>query len=84
MSHDSIVIAAARRSPIGAFQGGLSPLTAPQIAAEAIRAALADATLEPAELSEAIIGCVLPAGIGQAPARQAARPAFPILLAARP
>jgi acetyl-CoA C-acetyltransferase len=72
MSHDSIVIAAARRSPIGAFQGGLSPLTAPQIAAEAIRAALADATLEPAELSEAIIGCVLPAGIGQAPARQAA------------
>jgi acetyl-CoA C-acetyltransferase len=72
MSKDSIVIAAARRSPIGAFQGGLSPLSAPQIAAAAIRATLADAGLAPEEVSEAIIGCVLPAGIGQAPARQAA------------
>ncbi len=72
MSKDSIVIAAARRSPIGAFQGGLSPLSAPQLAAAAIRATLADARLAPEEVSEAIIGCVLPAGIGQAPARQAA------------
>jgi acetyl-CoA C-acetyltransferase len=72
MSKDTIVIAAARRTPIGAFQGGLSPVAAPQLAATAIRAALADAGLAPGEISEAIIGCVLPAGIGQAPARQAA------------
>lgn len=72
MSKDSIVIVAARRTPIGAFQGGLSPAPAPQLAATAIRAALQDAGLAPDEISEAIIGCVLPAGIGQAPARQAA------------
>ncbi len=72
MSNDSIVIAAARRTPIGAFQGGLGTVPAPQLAATAIRAALADAGLAPGEVSEAIIGCVLPAGIGQAPARQAA------------
>ena len=72
MSKDTIVIAAARRTPIGAFQGGLGPVPAPQLAATAIRAALADAGLAPDEISEAIIGCVLPAGIGQAPARQAA------------
>ena len=71
MSTDTIVIAAARRTPIGAFQGGLAPVPAPQLAATAIRAALADAGLAPDEVSEAIIGCVLPAGIGQAPARQA-------------
>lgn len=72
MSNDTIVIAAARRTPIGAFQGGLGPVPAPQLAATAIRAALADAGLAADEISEAIIGCVLPAGIGQAPARQAA------------
>jgi len=72
MSNDSIVIAAARRTPIGAFQGGLGPVPAPQLAATAIRAALSDAGLAADEISEAIIGCVLPAGIGQAPARQAA------------
>jgi len=72
MSKDTIVIAAARRTPIGAFQGGLGPVTAPQLAATAIRAALGDAGLAPADISEAIIGCVLPAGLGQAPARQAA------------
>jgi acetyl-CoA C-acetyltransferase len=71
MSKDTIVIAAARRTPIGAFQGALSPVPAPQLAAAAIGAALQDAALEPAEVSEAIVGCVLPAGIGQAPARQA-------------
>jgi acetyl-CoA C-acetyltransferase len=72
MSKDTIVIAAARRTPIGAFQGALGPVVAPQLAATAIRAALGDAGLAPAEVSEAIIGCVLPAGLGQAPARQAA------------
>jgi acetyl-CoA C-acetyltransferase len=72
MNNDTIVIAAARRTPIGAFQGGLSALSATQLAATPIRAALADAGVSPDEVSEAIIGCVLPAGLGQAPARQAA------------
>jgi acetyl-CoA C-acetyltransferase len=72
MSKDSIVIAAARRSPIGSFQGSLSALPATEIAAAATRAVLADAGVAPEELSEAIFGCVLPAGLGQAPARQAA------------
>jgi len=69
---DDIVIAAARRTPIGSFQGALSPLTAPQLGAAAVRAALADARVDGSEISEVIMGCVLPAGIGQAPARQAA------------
>jgi acetyl-CoA C-acetyltransferase len=72
MSKDSIVIVAARRSPIGSFQGSLSALPATEIAATATRAVLADAGVAPEELSEAIFGCVLPAGLGQAPARQAA------------
>ena len=72
MSNESIVIVAARRSPIGSFQGSLAPATAPQIAATAIKAALADASLAPDDVSEVIFGCVLPAGLGQAPARQAA------------
>jgi acetyl-CoA C-acetyltransferase len=72
MSNESIVIATARRSPIGAFQGSLGTVPAPQLAATAIRAALGDAGLAPEEISEVILGCVLPAGVGQAPARQAA------------
>jgi acetyl-CoA C-acetyltransferase len=72
MSQDTIVIAAARRTPIGAFQGALGPLTAPQLGAATIGAVLGDAGLAPAEVSELIFGCVLPAGLGQAPARQAA------------
>ncbi len=69
---DSIVIVAARRTPIGAFQGVFSPVTAPQLGATAARAALADAGLAPDAIDEVIFGCVLPAGLGQAPARQAA------------
>jgi acetyl-CoA C-acetyltransferase len=72
MSNESIVIAAARRSPIGSFQGSLSAVAATELAATATRAALGDAALAPDEISEAIFGCVLPAGLGQAPARQAA------------
>ncbi len=72
MSPDPIVIVAARRTPIGAFQGGLAPAAAPELSAAASRAALADCGLDPAEISEVLLGCVLPAGIGQAPARQAA------------
>ena len=69
---DSIVIAAARRTPIGAFQGTLASVTATQLGTVAAKAALADAGLAPDAIDEVIFGCVLPAGLGQAPARQAA------------
>jgi len=72
MNKESIVIAAARRSPIGSFQGSLGALSTPEIAAPVAAAALAEAGVDPAEVSEVILGCVLPAGLGQAPARQAA------------
>ena len=72
MSSDSIVIAAARRTPVGAFQGALSDATAPQLGAAAIGAAVADAGVDGADIDEVLMGCVLPAGLGQAPARQAA------------
>ena len=71
MSTESIVIVAARRTPIGSFQGALAPATAPELAAAAIRGCLAAANLDGAQIDEALLGCVLPAGIGQAPARQA-------------
>ena len=72
MSSDSIVIAAARRTPIGAFQGALSGATATQLGAAAVRAAVADTGIDPAHIDEVLMGCVLSAGLGQAPARQAA------------
>ncbi|TDJ44229.1 MAG: acetyl-CoA C-acyltransferase [Gammaproteobacteria bacterium] len=72
MSQDSVVIIAARRTPIGAFQGALSTVHAPALSAAATRACIADAGIEPGAIDEALIGCVLPAGVGQAPARQAA------------
>ncbi len=72
MSSDTVVIVAARRTPIGAFQGALAPLSAPQLGTAAVRAALEHSGLEPRELEEVIMGCVLAAGLGQAPARQAA------------
>src|ERR1700731_553428 len=72
MSSDPVVILAARRTPVGAFQGALATVTAPQLGAVAIKAALADSRLAPSEVDEVIMGCVLSAGIGQAPARQAA------------
>jgi acetyl-CoA C-acetyltransferase len=67
-----VVIAAAMRTPIGAFQGVLSPVPAPQLGATAIKAALAGAGIAGADVQEVIMGCVLAAGLGQAPARQAA------------
>jgi len=67
-----LVIVAARRTPIGAFQGALAALSAPQLGAVAARAALADSGISSELLDEVIFGCVLPAGQGQAPARQAA------------
>jgi len=72
MSSDSIVITAARRTPIGAFQGALSGATATHLGAAAVRAAVADSGIDPAHIDEVLMGCVLSAGLGQAPARQAA------------
>jgi acetyl-CoA C-acetyltransferase len=72
MDKSDVVIATALRTPIGAFQGVLSPATAPQLGAAAIRRALAAANVAPADVQEVVMGCVLSAGLGQAPARQAA------------
>src|SRR3954471_18531657 len=72
MDSSKVVIASAVRTPIGAFQGALMPLKAPQIGAAAIRGALEGAKISGADVQEVIMGCVLPAGLGQAPARQAA------------
>lgn len=69
---EEIYIVAARRTPIGSFQGALNPLTAPQLGAAAAQAAIRDSGFKPEEIDESIFGCVLQAGIGQAPGRQAA------------
>ncbi len=66
-----VVIVGAARTPIGAFQGALAKVTAPQLGAIAIKAALERAGVSPEQVSETIMGCVLQAGVGQAPARQA-------------
>ena len=71
MSTDPVVIVAAKRTPIGAFQGALVGATAPQLGAAAIRAAIDDAGIEARDIDQVLMGCVLPAGQGQAPARQA-------------
>lgn len=68
----SIVIASAARTPIGAFQGGLAPLSAPRLGATAIAGALERAGVAAGEVDLVAMGCVLQAGLGQAPARQAA------------
>jgi acetyl-CoA C-acetyltransferase len=72
MSTPEVVIVSAQRTPIGAFLGALAPLTAVQLGTAAIRAALGAAGIPAADPDEVIMGCVLPAGLGQAPARQAA------------
>ncbi len=72
MKIDPIVIVAARRTPLGAFQGSLGPVAATELSATATRAALGDCGLAAADVDEVLLGCVLPAGLGQAPARQAA------------
>jgi acetyl-CoA C-acetyltransferase len=70
-STDPIVIVGAKRTPMGGFQGELAPATAPELGARAIAAALEDAGVAADDIEEVIMGCVLPAGLGQAPARQA-------------
>ena len=69
---DPIVIVGTARTPIGAFQGDLKDLTAPQLGAAAIRAAVERAGISSDAVDEVLMGCVLPGGLGQAPARQAA------------
>src|SRR6478752_8723509 len=71
MQNDPIVIVSAARTPMGAFQGELKGFTAPELGAAAIRAAVERAKIKPEDVEEVLMGCVLPAGQGQAPARQA-------------
>jgi len=71
MQTDPIVIVSAARTPMGGFQGELKSFSAPELGAAAIRAAIERAKLKPEDAQEVIMGCVLPAGQGQAPARQA-------------
>ncbi len=75
---DPVVIVSGARTPIGSFQGVFSPLTAPQLGAVAAAEAAKRAKLDPAEIDEVLFGNVLQGGVGQAPARQAAKGAgFP-------
>jgi acetyl-CoA C-acetyltransferase len=69
---NSIVITNALRTPIASFQGAFKGLTAPNLGAVAIRAVQQQSAISPEEIGEVLMGCVLPAGLGQAPARQAA------------
>ncbi|UAA40257.1 acetyl-CoA C-acetyltransferase [Paraneptunicella aestuarii] len=71
MSKDAIVIVAAKRTPMGAMMGALSPLTATDLGAEAIKATIETAGVDANVVDEVVMGCVLPAGLGQSPARQA-------------
>src|SRR3569833_1253517 len=73
MAADPIVIVSAVRTPLGRFLGDLAPLQAPQLGAHGIRAAIGRAGISADKVDEVLMGCVLPAGQGQAPARQAAR-----------
>ncbi|WP_025127357.1 acetyl-CoA C-acyltransferase [Pseudomonas sp. PH1b] len=72
IAQDPIVIVSAVRTPMGGFQGDLKGLSAPQLGAEAIRAAVQRAGIAADGVQEVLFGCVLSAGLGQAPARQAA------------
>lgn len=72
MSLESVYVVSAARTPIGSFQGALSPLSAPQLGAISIQAAISRAQLAPERVDEVYMGNVLSAGVGQAPARQAA------------
>ena len=72
MSSSNVVIVGARRTAIGSFNGVFAGVPSPTLGATAIKAALESAGVDPADVSEVLMGCVLPAGLGQAPARQAA------------
>lgn len=72
---NKVVIVAAKRTPIGSFQGQFSTVAAEKLGAAAIRGAIEQSGLDPAAIDDVLMGCVLPAGLGQAPARQASRQA---------
>ncbi len=72
MNNDPIVILGSARTPMGGFQGDLKSLSAPELGAAAIRAAVERSGVAAEQVQEVLMGCVLPAGLGQAPARQAA------------
>ncbi len=71
MSKNEICIVSAKRTPMGSFQGLLSSYSGPELGAHAIQSVLKDISLDPSHIQEVIMGCVLSAGLGQAPARQA-------------
>ncbi len=73
MTLDPIVVVGLARTAMGAFQGELADQTAPELGSVAITAALERAAIKGSDVDEVIMGCVLPAGLGQAPARQASR-----------
>ncbi len=75
MTEDSIVIVSGARTPMGGLQGSLSSMTASELGAAAIKAAVERSGIPPSDVQEVIMGCVLPAGLKQGPARQAARQA---------
>ena len=72
-SSDPVVIVGAARTPMGGLQGDFAALTAPELGAVAIAAAVERAGVAKDDIEEVLMGCVLPAGQGQAPARQASR-----------
>jgi len=71
MSEESVVIVDGARTPMGGLQGGLATMSAPQLGSVAIAEALSRAGVAPEDVDETFMGCVLPAGLGQSPARQA-------------
>lgn len=70
---NKVVIVAAKRTPIGSFQGQFSTVATEKLGAATIRGAIEQSGLDPADIDDVLMGCVLPAGLGQAPARQASR-----------
>ena len=72
VDRDPIVILSYARTPMGSFQGALAGATATQLGADAVRGAVERSGVSAAEIERIYMGCVLPAGLGQAPARQAA------------
>src|SRR5690554_1116465 len=73
MKENDVVIAGSARTPMGGMMGSLSSVRSPDLGAAAIKAAIERSGLQPVDVQEVIMGCVLPAGLGQAPARQASR-----------
>src|SRR6478735_5471124 len=73
MNNRTVYIVSAVRTPIGSFGGSLKEFTAPQLGAIAIKAAVEKAGIQPADVEEVLMGCVIQANTGQAPARQAAK-----------